>query len=106
MGKQHDGVLLTMGEYRGTIAATRFYGRHGVAVHLAEWRYFVPARWSRYVRENVTCPSVSDFDRFGDWLVAFGEYRLGERLRLPFWPHPTRRHCMRIIMRTSGSWPS
>ncbi len=32
---------------------------------------------SRYVRENVTCPSVSDFDRFGDWLVAFGESRPG-----------------------------
>lgn len=73
-------ALLTMADYYGTLAGVRSLGRSGVPLTVAEWRTFAPAKWSRYVRRRVECPSVGDPDAFMEWLVAFGAKEPGHVL--------------------------
>lgn len=65
-------VLLTVGQYYGTLAAARCLGRAGIPVTLAEGHLLAPARWSRFVTRRVRCPEVLDADAFLAWLLAFG----------------------------------
>ena len=65
-------VLLTVGQYYGTLAAVRSLGRAGIAVTLAEKHLLAPARWSRFVRRRVECPAVADSAAFLEWLLEFG----------------------------------
>lgn len=71
------GVLLTLGDYYGTLAATRYFGRMGIPVYLAEWRRMVPTALSRYVTEVVRCPEVKNFEAFGAWLMEYGKANPG-----------------------------
>jgi predicted ATP-grasp superfamily ATP-dependent carboligase len=65
-------VLLTVGQYYGTLAAARCLGRAGIPVTLAEPHLLAPARWSRFVTRRVRCPEVLDAEAFLAWLFAFG----------------------------------
>jgi D-aspartate ligase len=71
------GALLTTGEYYGTLAAARCYGRLNIPVYLAGSTNITQTRWSRYVTEIVEAPAVNDFDAFAEWLVTFGRERPG-----------------------------
>jgi predicted ATP-grasp superfamily ATP-dependent carboligase len=74
-------VLLTMGSYPPTLAAIRCLGRAGVPVTLAEWRRFVPARWSRFVTRRVACPDLEARpDDYLAWLLEFGAREPGHVL--------------------------
>jgi predicted ATP-grasp superfamily ATP-dependent carboligase len=82
-GTARPPVLLTRGDYYGTLAAARCLGDAGVPVELAEWRRFVPARWSRHVTRRLRCPDLdADPAGFVDWLLAEGEREPG-RVLLP-----------------------
>jgi len=74
-------VLLTMADYPPTLAALRCLGRAGVPVTLAEWRRFVPARWSRHASRVVECPDLNARpDDFLAWLLEFGARQPGHVL--------------------------
>jgi predicted ATP-grasp superfamily ATP-dependent carboligase len=65
-------VLLTVGQFYGTLAAARCLGRAGVPVTLADRHALAPARWSRYVTKRVACPEVHEPEAFVGWLLEFG----------------------------------
>jgi predicted ATP-grasp superfamily ATP-dependent carboligase len=68
-------------DYHGTLAAVRSLGRAGISVTVADWRRFVPARWSRYTVRTVTCPPISaGGTAFIDWLLDFGARQPGHVL--------------------------
>lgn len=67
------GVLLTVADHYGTLAAARSLGRAGVHVVVADARRLAPARWSRHVRRTMTCPDVGAApERFLEWLFDLG----------------------------------
>jgi predicted ATP-grasp superfamily ATP-dependent carboligase len=70
-----------VGDYHGTLSAVRSLGRTGIPVTVADWRRFVPARWSRYAVRTVTCPPF-DGGSTGvvDWLLDFGARNPGHVL--------------------------
>ncbi|MCX6127963.1 MAG: hypothetical protein NTX25_02730 [Proteobacteria bacterium] len=70
-------VLLTMGDYYGTLAAARHFGRMGFVVVLAEWRSFTPTGFSKYVTHTVRCPLLRDDKEFVQWLIEFGAKNSG-----------------------------
>jgi predicted ATP-grasp superfamily ATP-dependent carboligase len=72
-----DGVLLTMGDYYGTLAAARCYGRAKIPVYLAESGHLTQTRWSRFVTETHRAPGLEDLNAFARWLVAFGKRKPG-----------------------------
>jgi predicted ATP-grasp superfamily ATP-dependent carboligase len=66
-------ALLLVADYLGTLAAARALGRAEIPVTIADWRRFVPARYSRFATHRVQCPSLTDgSDRFIEWLLDFG----------------------------------
>lgn len=65
-------VLLTVGQFYGTLAAARCLGRAGVPVTLADKHPLAPARWSRFVTRRVRCPEPRDTEAFLAWLLEFG----------------------------------
>ncbi|MGC4121425.1 MAG: carbamoyl-phosphate synthase [Myxococcales bacterium] len=73
-------VLLTAGNYYGTLAAVRCLGRRGVPVTMAESKLLAPARWSRFVTRQVRCPDLGDAHEFLRWAVRFGEANPGHVL--------------------------
>jgi predicted ATP-grasp superfamily ATP-dependent carboligase len=73
-------VLLTVGQFYGTLAAARCLGRAGVPVTLADGHALAPARWSRYVARRVACPEVHEPEAFVGWLLEFGRDNPGHVL--------------------------
>ncbi len=71
------GVLLTMGDYWGTLAAARDFGRAGYRVVLADARRWVPTAHSRFTQEQVPCPQPQDWSAFISWLFDYGRKRPG-----------------------------
>jgi D-aspartate ligase len=71
------GALLTTGEYYGTLAAARCYGRLNIPVYLAGSTAITQTRWSRFVTETVEAPGVNEFDAFAEWLLTFGRTHSG-----------------------------
>lgn len=81
VGSRTSKVLLTTADYAGTLAAARALGRAGIDVELAEWRFFVPARLSRFVTKVYSCPNPhSAPDAFMAWLLVFGAENPGRVL--------------------------
>ncbi len=72
-----DGVLLTMGDYYGTLAAARCYGRANIPVTLAGTKRLTQTRWSRFVNQTVQAPDPSDTEEFEAWLLEFGKHHRG-----------------------------
>jgi D-aspartate ligase len=73
-------VLLTMPSFNGTLAAVRSLGKRGIPVTIAGETQFAPARWSRYVKRSVSCPSPFEPEQFMDWLLSFGKREPGHVL--------------------------
>lgn len=73
-------VLLTVGQFYGTLAAARCLGRAGVPVTLADGHALAPARWSRYVTTRVACPEVHEPEAFVGWLLEYGRANPGHVL--------------------------
>ena len=66
-------VLLTLGDYFGTLAAARSLGRSGVGVLLADGRLLCPTRWSRYVARTLPFPDLATSPQaFLDRLLEVG----------------------------------
>lgn len=72
MPSPNPPVLLTVGQYYGTLAAARCFGRAGIPVTLAESAALAPARWSRHVTRRVPFPDLSAVEPFLARLLAFG----------------------------------
>lgn len=70
-------ILLADATWYGTLAAVRDLGAHGVPIVLASDKTVAPARWSRFTKRTVRCPSTKDPNRFLEWLLAFGEAEPG-----------------------------
>ncbi|MCX6127715.1 MAG: hypothetical protein NTX25_01465 [Proteobacteria bacterium] len=73
---QHT-ILLTMGDYYGTLAAARHFGQLGFKLILAEWRSFLPTSFSKFVAKTVKCPPLSEDKAFISWLLEFGTQNPG-----------------------------
>jgi len=63
------GVILTMGDYYGTLAAARSLGRIGLSVVLAESRTWTTTRFSRHVSQSLKCPAMDRHTEFISWLL-------------------------------------
>ncbi len=66
-------VLLCDASYYGTLAAARALGRAGVTITAADPAQSSPALWSRHVARRLRAPRHSDFARFSEWLIRFGD---------------------------------
>jgi predicted ATP-grasp superfamily ATP-dependent carboligase len=77
------GVLLLGADYYGTLAAARCYGRHGIDVAMADENPRARGLYSRFVKEKLVHPPMSEPDRLVDWLVAYGEKHPGTLLYPP-----------------------
>jgi D-aspartate ligase len=73
-------ALLTMPTFGGTLATVRALGARGIPVTIAGSEFLAPARWSRYARRFVRCPSPANVDAFLPWLIAFGTREPGHFL--------------------------
>ncbi len=74
---QRAPILLCDASYYGTLAAARALGRDGIRVTAVDPSRMSPALWSRHVRRRVKAPRYSDFERFGQWLLRFGDAEPG-----------------------------
>jgi len=64
-------ILITDGQQRKSLSATRSLGRAGHRVLVAEVTRFATARFSRYAAQGLLCPDPqADPDRFDQWLRA------------------------------------
>lgn len=69
-----------MGNFYGTLAAVRCFGREGIPVTVADPKLLSPARWSRFATRSLGCPPVHDADAFMEWLLDFGKREPGQVL--------------------------
>lgn len=76
-------VLLLGADYYGTLAAARCYGRAGVDVAMADDNPRARGLYSRYVKEKLAHPPLSEPARLVDWLVAWGGNNPGTLLYPP-----------------------
>lgn len=73
-------VLLTNGGFYGTLAAARYFGRHGHRVVIADPDTGSPAAASRHVHAEVVSPSCLLGTALIDWLVEYGRAHPGTLL--------------------------
>ena len=73
-------ILLAAADYHGTLAAARALGRAGVPVEIAESRWLVAGRWSRYVSVHRDAPGLDEPAAFMRGLLALGERQPGRVL--------------------------
>ncbi len=71
------GTLLTLGDYYGSIAATRCFGRQGISVHFADQRIFIPGLWSKYVTKRTHSPAPGIDLEYYQWLLTYGKKNPG-----------------------------
>lgn len=77
------GVLLLGADYYGTLAAARCFGRHGIAVTMADEDPGARGLYSRFVQERLTHPPLSEPARLVAWLVEYGREHPGTLLYPP-----------------------
>lgn len=63
--------------YMGTLAAVRALGSRGVCVTVAGDGLLAPARWSRYTKKFLACPSSREPAQLIEWLFNFGDRHPG-----------------------------
>jgi predicted ATP-grasp superfamily ATP-dependent carboligase len=73
-------VLLFMGDFYGSLAAVRCFGREGIPVTVADPKLLSPARWSRFATRSLLCPPVQESGAFMEWLLDFGRREPGHVL--------------------------
>lgn len=76
-------VLLLGADYYGTLAAARCFGKHGIAVTMADESKNARALYSRHVRERLVHPPLSEPRALLDWLVEWGKNHPGTLLYPP-----------------------
>jgi D-aspartate ligase len=76
-------VLLLGADYYGTLAAARCFGRHGLDVAMADDKRRARGLFSRFVKQKLTHPPLSDPGALVAWLVAWGERNPGTLLYPP-----------------------
>mgnify|MGYP001791439022 FL=1 len=69
--------MMTMGNYGGTLAAVRSYGKHSHPTLLATSITSTLSHRSRYLSEALESPPVEDFEQFFSWLMAYGQQKPG-----------------------------
>lgn len=77
------GVLLLGADYYGTLAAARCYGRAGVDVTMADDNKRARGLYSRWVKEKLEHPPLTEPHRLLEWLVDYGEKHPGTLLYPP-----------------------
>jgi len=91
MDSLKQGSLLSLGDYYGSLAATRSLGSFGVPIYFADHRSLTPGGSSKYVTQNLSAPSPEDFIAYGDWLEDYGRRHPG------FFLYPTSDDMAYII---------
>lgn len=71
------GVLLTHGNYYGTLAAARDLGRVGIPIRVADASRFTPTYASRYCQTHEQMSCMDDLSQTGKWLIEYGERHPG-----------------------------
>lgn len=72
-----SNVLLTDGNFYGTIAAARYFGRLGHRVVIADADRTNAARYSKYVSQSVEFPDRGEFEARIEMLAAYGKANPG-----------------------------
>jgi len=76
-------VLLLGADYYGTLAAARCFGRHGIDVTMADANASARGLYSRFVKERLSHPPLSEPERLVAWLLAYGRKHPGTLLYPP-----------------------
>lgn len=70
-------IMMTMGDYFGTLAVVRSYGKHNQSTLLAGPDTSTLTHRSRYLSKALQSPPVEDFEQFFDWLMDYGKRNPG-----------------------------
>lgn len=84
-------VLLLGADYYGTLAAVRCLGQRGVEVTVADETKNARALFSKYAKERLVHPPLSDVKGLVAWLVAYGKKHPGTVL------YPTNDHLAWLL---------
>ena len=69
--------MMTMGDYLGTLAVVRSYGKNNQPTLLADASMSTLTHNSRYLSKALKSPPVEDFEKFFAWLMAYGKQNPG-----------------------------
>lgn len=70
-------IMMTMGDYGGTLAVVRSYGKHNYPTLLADPGKSTLTHKSRYLSKALQSPPVEDFENFFSWLMEYGKCNPG-----------------------------
>lgn len=70
-------IMMTMGDYGGTLAVVRSYGKHNQPTLLADPNTSTLTHNSRYLSKALKSPPVEDFEQFFTWLMDYGKQNPG-----------------------------
>ncbi|MFG6094430.1 hypothetical protein SPB21_04230 [Leptothoe sp. ISB3NOV94-8A] len=70
-------IMMTMGDYGGTLAVVRSYGKHNQPTLLADPKTSTLTHKSRYLSKALKSPPVEDFESFVNWLIEYGKQNPG-----------------------------
>ncbi|MEM7064379.1 MAG: hypothetical protein AAF572_14590 [Cyanobacteria bacterium P01_B01_bin.77] len=70
-------IMMTMGDYGGTLAVVRSYGKHNQPTLLAGPDTSTLTHKSRYLSKALQSPPVKDFEEFFTWLMDYGKQHPG-----------------------------
>ena len=70
-------IMMTMGDYLGTLAVVRSYGKHNQRTLLADASTSTLTHSSRYLSTALKSPPVEDFETFFAWLMDYGKKNPG-----------------------------
>ena len=73
-------IMMTMGDYLGTLAVVRSYGKHNQPTLLADSSTSTLTHNSRYLSKALKSPPVEDFEKFFAWLMDYGKENPGSFL--------------------------
>lgn len=75
--KPNPGSLIALGDYYGSLAATRCLGSRGIPIFYADHRGITTGASSRYVTQKLKAPPPTNLIGYGDWLVEYGKSNPG-----------------------------
>ena len=70
-------IMMTMGDYFGTLAVVRSYGKHNQPTLLADPNTATLTHRSRYLSKALQSPPVENFEAFFTWLMDYGQQHPG-----------------------------
>lgn len=75
-----QGLVLTNGNFLGTLAAARDLGRHNIPVVLADAEAGTLTAHSRFLTRDLRCPPMAEAQAWAGWMLEFGRNHPGHVL--------------------------